>query len=172
MNIIRTNFKILSIIFSLTLILLLNVSVITGYSQAESEDGHSEHHYSNTVELFTGMTYEDGDHGSESGFSSGVIYERHLNNLFGVGIFAEYTAGDFEKWSFGVPVFIKPYMGFRFVLAPGIDHKDSEDEFLFRAGVGYEFELSEHWLIVPEFNVDFVDGEEAYVMGVALGYRF
>ena len=62
---IRLNFKTLSIITSLALYILLMVSAVPVYSQTENEEGHSNHHYLNTVELFTGMTYEDGDHGSE-----------------------------------------------------------------------------------------------------------
>jgi len=66
---------------------------------------------------------------------------------------------------------IHPYKGFRFTLAPGLEHREGEDEFLFRAGVGYEFEIG-RWSILPEFNIDFVDGEEALVYGVSFGYGF
>jgi hypothetical protein len=59
----------------------------------------------------------------------------------------------------------------RFVLAPGLEHRDDENEFLFRAGVAYEFEIG-RWSIAPEFNVDFVDGEKAYVYGLSFGWGF
>jgi hypothetical protein len=71
-----------------------------------------------------------------------------------------------------VPLFIHPYKGFRFALAPGLEHRHGDDEFLFRTGVGYEFILSERWIMMPEFNVDFVDGQEAFVFGLTLGYGF
>jgi len=136
----------------------------------EHETGHAHHH--NMIEVFMGGTYEDGEHGSENGFSVGLVFERRLNEFMGVGIFGEYTGGDFDMWVVGVPLFIHPYKGLRFLLAPGNEHKDHEDEFLFRAGIGYEFEVSEQWVIVPELNVDFVDGEEVYVYGVSFGYGF
>ena len=47
----------------------------------------------------------------------------------------------------------------------------SENEFLFRTGVAYEFEIG-RWSITPQFNVDFVDGEEAYVYGLSFGWGF
>ena len=140
--------------------------------QSHTAKDTSAHYHTNLVELFLGGTYEDGDHGSEDGFSVGIVYERRLNNLWGTGGFYEYVAGDFDKWSVGIPLFIHPYKEFRFTLAPGLEHRDSGDEFLFRLGVGYEFELSKRWIWMPEFNVDFVDGQEAYVFGLAIGYGF
>jgi hypothetical protein len=37
--------------------------------------------------------------------------------------------------------------------------------------VAYEFEVG-RWSLTPEFNIDFVDGEEAQVYGVSLGFGF
>jgi len=139
---------------------------------AHMADHDAVHYHTNLVELFLGNTYEDGDHGSENGFSVGLVYERRLDKLFGIGGFYEYVAGDFDKWSVGIPLFIHPYKEFRFTLAPGLEHRNGDDEFLFRLGVGYEFKLSKRWVWMPEFNVDFVDGQEAYVFGLAIGYGF
>ena len=109
---------------------------------------------------------------SENGFTIGLTYERRFSELLGIGGFYEYAAGDFDKWSIGVPLFIHPHEGWRFVLAPGLEHRHGDDEFLFRTGVAYEFELSERWVMVPEFNVDFVDGEEAFAFGLSFGFGF
>ena len=89
-----------------------------------------------------------------------------------MGGFYEYAAGDFDKWSIGFPLFIHPHAGWRFVLAPGLEHRHGDDEFLFRTGVAYEFELSERWVMSPELNVDFVDGEEAFAFGLSFGFGF
>ncbi len=59
----------------------------------------------------------------------------------------------------------------RFILAPGFDYRQDRHDFLFRAGVGYEFEI-DRWSISPEFNVDFVDGEQVLVYGLSFGYGF
>jgi len=130
------------------------------------------HHHKNVVEFFGGNTYEDAHHGSENGFTVGFTYERRLSALWGVGGSYEYAAGDFDKWSIGVPLLVHPYKGWRFELAPGLEHKKSEDEFLLRIGAGYEFMLSDRWMLIPEIAVDFVDGEEAIVYGLAVGFGF
>lgn len=54
----------------------------------------------------------------------------------------------------------------------GNTYVDSDDEFLLLTGVGNEFELSEKWVMFPEFNVDFVDGEESFAYGISLGFGF
>jgi hypothetical protein len=130
----------------------------------------SVHHHLNMLEVFLGNTYEDAKHGNENGFTVGLTYERRFSELLGVGGFYEYAAGDFDKWSIGVPLFIHPYEGWRLALAPGLEHRHGEDEFLLRTGVAYEFELSERWVMIPEFNIDFVDGEEAFVFGLSFGF--
>ncbi|MGI9512066.1 MAG: hypothetical protein ACR2OL_04115 [Anderseniella sp.] len=54
---------------------------------------------------------------------------------------------------------------------PGIEvHKD-ETEFLFRAGIGYEFEI-DRFTILPELNADFGEGEVNLVFGASLGFKF
>ena len=140
--------------------------------QTHTTERESGHYHRNMVELFLGDTYEDARHESEKGITVGFIYERRLSSLLGVGGFYEYAAGDFDKWSIGVPLFIHPYGGWRLDLAPGLEHREGDDEFLLRTGVAYEFGLSERWALVPEFNVDFVDGEEAFVFGLSFGFGF
>lgn len=140
--------------------------------QVHAAHQDSGHYHRNMAELFLGNTYEDAGHGSENGFTIGFTYERRVSELLGFGGFYEYAAGDFDKWSIGVPLFIHPYGGFRFALAPGLEHRHGDDEFLFRTGVAYEFELSERWVMIPEFNIDFVDGEEAFVYGLSFGFGF
>ena len=137
----------------------------------EAHEG-SHHYHPHMLELLLGDTYEDGEHGEEHGFTVGLTYEHRFTDLFGTGGFLEYASGDFSAWTAGVPLFIHPYKGWRFALAPGLEYKDHEEEFLFRTGVAYEFKLSESWVLVPEFDVDFVDGEELYVFGLALGFGF
>jgi hypothetical protein len=163
---------------------VLNVALVgalyilfTAYHLFAVEQTHethqgSEHYHKNSVGLFLGNTYEDSDHGSENGFTVGFSYERRFIKLLGIGGFYEYAGGDFDKWSIGVPLFIHPYKGLRFQIAPGLEHRESDDEFLFRLGVAYDFNISEQLAIVPEVNVDFVDGEEAFVFGLTLGVGF
>ena len=150
---------------------------ITAHHLLAAEQTHTTHpdaghHHQHVVEFFVGNTYEDSHHGSENGFTVGFTYERRLSSLLGVGGAYEYAAGDFDKWSIGVPLFIHPYKGWRFQLAPGLEHKKGEDEFLFRIGAAYEITLSDRWMLIPEIAVDFVDGDEAVVYGLAFGFGF
>jgi hypothetical protein len=140
--------------------------------RAHTTESESGHYHRNVAELLLGTTYEDTRYGSKNGFTIGFTYERRLSDVLGLGGFWEYAAGDFDKWSIGVPLFVHPYGGWRLGLAPGVEHREGENEFLFRAGVAYEFELSERWAMIPEVNVDFVDGEEAFVFGLSLGFGF
>ncbi len=134
---------------------------------AENEHENAEESYRHRLELFLGNKHDEG----EEAFSFGITYEYRVSEIIGFGGFWEYAAGDFDKWLAGLPLFVHPYRGLRFVLAPGLEHEDSENEFLLRTGVAYELELG-RWSITPEFNIDFVDGEEAQVYGVSFGYGF
>ena len=80
--------------------------------------------------------------------------------------------GELDKWSVGAPLLVHPYRGWRLALAPGVEHRGGEDAFLFRTGVAYEVELAERWALIPEFNVDFIDGQQSYVLGASVGLGF
>jgi hypothetical protein len=119
-------------IFRIVLACLLYVALTATHlyaaEQASTEHHEAEHYHQNIVELFLGNTYEDGDHGSENGFTVAIAYERRFLELFGMGVFYEYASGDFDKWSIGIPFFLHPYKGLRFQAAPGLEHRDSENE--------------------------------------------
>ena len=138
--------------------------------QTHTTEHESGQYHRNMVELFLGNTYEDAHDETENGFTVGFTYERRLSGLLGVGGFYEHAAGDFDQWSIGVPLIVHPYGGWRLAFAPGLEHREGNDEFLFRTGVAYEFALSERWAMIPEFNVDFVDGEAAFVFGLSFGF--
>jgi len=133
---------------------------------SKNEEAHSYHH---RIELFLGDTLEHGEHE----FSPGLTYEYRLLHILGIGAFWEFSHKEFDK--FGIPFFIHPYKGLRFVLAPGLDYVKKEHDkflFLFRTGIGYEFETG-RWSITPEINYDFIEeGENALVFGVSFGWGF
>jgi hypothetical protein len=54
-----------------------------------------------------------------------------------------------------------------------VEFEEDEASFFFRAGVGYDFELSSRWSLAPEFNVDFIEGGDTkLVYGLSLSYSF
>jgi hypothetical protein len=90
----------------------------------------------------------------------------------GIGGLAEYAGGDFDSWVLGVPFFIHPYAGWIAWLAPGAELEDGDTNFLFRAGLGYEFEIYPRWSLAPEINFDFTDGDTKLVYGLTLSWQF
>ena len=160
------------IVFVSALYLAITAPLLLAAEHDQAAHPDAEHRHKYVAEFFIGNTYEDTHHGSENGFTVGFTYERRLSTLWGVGGAYEYAAGDFDKWSIAVPLFIHPYKGWRFELVPGLEHKKSEDEFLLRIGAACEFMLSDQWMLIPEIAVDFVDGEEAIVYGLAFGSGF
>jgi len=121
-----------------------------------------------TLSVFTGVTDDRGD----NAFTLGLDYEYHLSEHFGIGGLVDLATGDVRDFIIGVPVFAHPVGGLLVLAVPGMEHQnDGSNEFLFRLGVGWEFELSERFVLTPIVNVDFVDGEEIWVYGVALEYK-
>jgi hypothetical protein len=150
-----------AVVFLFT-VLLLNPSI----SADESAGGHE---HVNHMGLFLGNSHRGG----ETGFSVGLDYERRLSDLFGVGVLAEYAAGDFDSWVFGAPLYIHPYKGFRLLAAPGFEDEESETKFLIRAGAAYQIPFGGRWSISPEYNIDFIEGgKKIQVYGVSIGLGF
>lgn len=78
-----------------------------------------------------------------------------------------------RPWILGVPfVFNLAETDWQLTVMPGVELEGSEEEFLFRTGFGYEFEVEGGYSIKPELNVDLVDGETAVVAGASFGWRF
>jgi hypothetical protein len=121
------------------------------------------------VGLFLGNTHNRED---ENAFSIGLSYEYRVAPLIGLGALAEHAAGDIESWILGAPFTLHPYRGLSLVAMPGAEISEDDTHFLFRLGIGYEFELDRHWALAPEFNADFVDSDIDYVFGFSLSYGF
>ena len=151
-----------------TLLLVFLISMLTSFNSAGAETEGVE--YPNKLGLFLGITQES----SELDGSLGLEYEYQFSRLLGVGGILEVTGGELERsWILAVPAYIHPYAEWLIILAPGFEFGGSEENFIFRAGVGYEFELRPHWSLVPEFNIDFVGGGDVtLVYGVAVVYSF
>ena len=154
-----------SILFCIFILVALTSSGVCDELRSKA---HEEGDYRNKVSLFGGNTQDD----SENGASIGLEYEYRINPRFGIGGLGEYAGGDFDSWVIGIPVFIHPHAGWFFRLAPGLEFEDSETSFLFRAGLGYEFELMPRWSLAPEINADFVDGDTKLVYGLTLSWKF
>ncbi|UWQ90246.1 hypothetical protein QEZ52_15890 [Aliisedimentitalea scapharcae] len=125
------------------------------------------------VELFIGSTYADHHGHREHAFSIGGQYRYALSHRTSVGVLAEYATESLDAWVVGIPLVVN--LGdtrWQLTAMPGAEIEGGNTEFLFRAGVGYEFEMEGGYSIKPEINVDWVDGEASVVTGLSFGWRF
>ena len=155
----------------LMLLILLAACVAPQAVIAESEHGeHAESHdfHRNVIAAFLGVTSKDR---REEAFTFGLEYERRFTPSFGLGVLAERATGDLDFWVYAVP-FAYHTGRWKLYAAPGIEDSDHHgSEFLFRIGVEYGFEVGK-FEVSPQFDIDFVDGEEVYVLGVTIGRGF
>lgn len=126
----------------------------------------NSHHFPG---IFVGYTHAQ----SETEFTYGFEYEYKFNQSWGVG--AIYEKVDDAHHGDGVSVkvaklFYHPTSNLRFGIGFGEEkiggyHPHTED--LYRISASYEHHVGQFG-IAPTIAVDFIDGEEAYVFGIAL----
>ena len=101
----------------------------------------------------------------------GVEYARRFSESFSIAALAERTFGDLDFWVVAVP-FGYSLGQWKFFAGPGVEIlDDGNNELLVRVGGEYIFEVGE-WEVAPQLSIDFVDGDNALVLGVAIGKSF
>lgn len=138
----------------------------TGGHESGAPHDVSHDYHPNMLGIFLGETFE----GREEEFTIGLEYERRISPSFGIGAFAEYVSGDLDFWVYGVP-FAYHTGPWKLYVAPGVEDGEHGSEFLVRVGGEYAFEVGE-WEISPQLNLDFVDSEEVWVLGIVIGKGF
>lgn len=134
--------------------------------QVEAEHGHGYH--THTFGVFVGTARD----GRENAPAIGLEYEYRFSQRFGLGAVAEYTGDEAEFWVAAIP------FGFHFgnlktYIAPGIEKGHHGTHELLRLGAEYAFALGDDgWEIAPQVNLDFVDGEKIWVLGVLIAKGF
>lgn len=73
-----------------------------------------------------------------------------------------------------LPVLFSPWNNqFTFILGPGIELEGHENFFVFRAGVGSEFKVGNHWDFAPEIIYDLKDGHiNSLTFAIGVGKSF
>ena len=131
-----------------------------------------------------------GSHSSEeNGFTLGGEYEFRIHRYFAPGAFGEIVGGDFDEVVFGLQFNLRPVEEWKIFTGPGWDRRFNRGEeggstqssqsgshskefsFLWRAWLMYEIPVSKV-TISPTFAVDFLEGHQVFVYGVALGMGF
>ncbi len=140
------------------------------YATAYAAEGESSEHgdeSKNEIAVFLGATHEGR---RDNSGAVGLEYERRLNETLGIGVLAEFTAGDSGFWVYAIPVTFHSDR-WKFVVAPGVEYADGQTEQLLRLGAGYELESGDV-KITPSLNLDFVGGDVVLVVGVTFGIGF
>ena len=153
---------------SLSVVLL----VLAAASHSEGDEDDYPHHHG---ALFIGAATETRRGiEKESELATGLEYELRLSRYWGIGGLAELVGDDvIREFVLFLPVSFHFYDNFRLVGAPGIEFTETEEEAVFRIGLGYEFHLQKGFTLAPEFNMDFIeDGKITYVYGLSLGKEF
>lgn len=134
-------------------------------SSCQTKAATDAHHFPG---IFFGYTHAK----SKTEFTYGFEYEYKFNQTWGAGFV--YEKIDDAHYGDGVTVkvaeiFYHPFKNVRFGFGSGEEkiggaHPHTED--LFRLSASYEYHIGDYG-IEPTFAVDFIDGDEAYVFGVA-----
>ena len=129
------------------------------------------------IALFLGIGKEDDGHGhTHDADAIGLEFQYRLDDKWGIGAVLERV----DVGSHTSTVAVVPFSRFfgdsiRIFGGPGYEFKPNarKDKALLRAGIGYEFELSDKWSLAPEAQIDLIEGgESTWLVGVALGYGF
>jgi len=161
-----------------------------------AHEAHGEElHHHNALGIVIGGTYESEE--KDTFLTLGAEYERLFNRRFGVVLGVEYIS-EVDAWVLVTPFVYRHGSGLRLLTGPGLELKTrrrggehgrepsgglenrlpprEENLFLWRFGVGYNFEVGERYSIAPAVDFDYVreDGHwvEAIVFAVTVGFDF
>ena len=142
----------------------LLTTAFAGAAEAQSiESGEPEYH-EHVVAFFVGGAREGA---RDDGVAVGIEYEHRQSGRFGIGVSLEHTFGDIDTWVLAIP-FAYHTGAWKLYVGPGIEDGEEGSESLLRVGGEYGFEVGD-WEIAPQLDVDLVDGEETWVVGVTFG---
>lgn len=151
-------------------------SLSAGPLAAEESPEHSgqhaiPHHW---VAGVVGYALERKREKDEETQAIGVEYGYRFSEKWGIGVVFETLGEDVVRdTALVAPVSLYPHAGWRLFAGPGVEFTDKYNDWMLRLGAGYEFELSDHWTLAPEFVYDVIEsGKRTYIAGLALGYIF
>lgn len=132
------------------------------------DESHAHAEHKNVIALFVGGATDER---RDKGPALGLEYERRVSSSFGIGILVEHTFGDLNSVVYALP-FAYHSGAWKAYVAPGIEDREGhEAEDLFRIGAEYGFHVGD-WEIAPQVDLDFVEGDRVFVIGVTFGKGF
>ncbi len=156
------------LLISATVAALFSTGPVVASEEAEGGAHETEEHHRHKIEL--GIANTHTQHG-DNAFTLAASYNYRFSEIASVGILGEHAFDPLNIWVVGIPLKLYPGHGWVLTAMPGAEIHNGHEEPLFRVGVGYEFEM-DGFSITPEFNVDWVDNEVEYVIGVSFGFGF
>lgn len=124
----------------------------------------SEPHH---LSILLASTIEEGERAP----SVGLDYEYRTSEFLGLGFLVERAFGDFDSTVVlaVADLHLTPQVSIQ--TGPGIDFIEGEQRTAYRLGVIYEFER-EGYTVAPQLHYDWTSGEDALILGLALGVGF
>ena len=157
-------------------LILVVFSLSAGSLAAEESAEHSGHHAipHHWVAGVAGYALERKREKDEETLAIGVEYGYRFSQKWGIGAVFETLGEDVVRdTALVAPVSFHPGAGWRLFAGPGVEFTDKHNDWMFRWGAGYEFELTDNWTLAPEFVYDVIEsGKRTYVLALALGYAF
>ncbi len=174
-----------------TILFLFTIQFIIGQDIEENDTHHEFKHF--RVSALLGHSYIPEAKSSTGEFVAiptfGLDIQYWFNNKWGIALkndleIATYVVESNDNGSdivreypiiVAIPVLFSPWenRGFNFILGPGIEFEDHENFFVFRMGVGSEFEIGNHWDFSPELVYDLKNGNiNAITLALGVGKRF
>lgn len=138
--------------------------IATQSIRAQESEPEEYGYHRHVIAFFAGVAHQGA---RDNGLALGIEYEYRLNDRFGIGTLAEHTFGDMDAWVYAVP-FAYHQGPWKLYAAPGLEDGEHGSESMLRLGGEYGFEVGE-WEIAPQIDVDLVDGEKTWVVGVTFG---
>ena len=180
--------KNLYILFSL-IFLISSSSLIAQEHNAQEESTHHEFkHFRAAFALGHAYIPEANlDNGRFTVFPTlGLELQYWINKKWGIALKSDVEIAHYSIEDDGVtihrenpfilalPVLFSPWEnGLSFIIGPGIELEEHENFSIFRFGVGYEFEIGNHWDFAPEFIYDLKNGHvNSVTLAIGIGKLF
>ena len=122
----------------------------------------------NLVTPYLAFQQEDSD----SGLAIGADYEYRIKQGIGVGGLIEYSGGEIDATVLAAAVYLRPEEPLRLLVGVGMERRHGDNDFLLRLGGSYAFPLEGELTLAPGVYIDFVDGDQKFILGVGLGISF
>ena len=137
------------------------------YAQHVAEGGHDWRAEPHHLSILGGSTIDD----ETSAFTLGLDYEYRRSDLLGLGAVVEhaFTSIDATTLLAVTDVHFTPHCILQ--TGPGIEFIDDVEEFVYRIGVLYEWEVRGYTLS-PQLHYDASTGEDAVILALAVGFGF